>query len=289
MGPTAAAPDWYEDPLGRHQYRYWDGAAWTQNVADSGQTSVDPLDAAGGAPARDATEERFLLVLPMSTDVAWGGYQTLHFTDRRLIVEKVMSSATGAAAVMAAGLAGAAVASDHARDKSQQALGQYRSPDEILRTAPGSYAIDYDSIKSLRLARKALPIGYSRCKIESSVKNATLAFKREYFDSLGREMGSEIMYKPFFWMPNDPYVYLVGIACCVDGPVHFFTGMNLARLNLDTGEFSVQIAGWKMHYFAFSDSGKYLLDGWQASTIMTFQSGFPASSLEPTATNRPAS
>ena len=45
VGSTAAAPDWYEDPLGRHQYRYWDGAAWTQNVADSGQTSIDPLSA----------------------------------------------------------------------------------------------------------------------------------------------------------------------------------------------------------------------------------------------------
>jgi hypothetical protein len=177
--------------MGRHQYRYWDGAAWTENVADSGQTSVDPVDGAG-ARAGDATGERYLLVLPMSTDVAWGGYQTLHFTDTRLIVEKVMSSATGAAAVMAAGLAGAAVASDHARDKSQQALGQYRSPDEILRSAPGSYAIEYAVIKSIRLTKKALPIGYSRCKVESSVKNATLAFKREYFDETARVLSQQL-------------------------------------------------------------------------------------------------
>lgn len=40
--PTA---DWYPDPHSRHEFRYWDGAAWTQNVADGGQTSVDPLDA----------------------------------------------------------------------------------------------------------------------------------------------------------------------------------------------------------------------------------------------------
>jgi len=50
MAPEAsegtARPDWYADPTGRHQYRYWDGSVWTANVADSGEASVDPLDAA---------------------------------------------------------------------------------------------------------------------------------------------------------------------------------------------------------------------------------------------------
>jgi len=36
---------WHPDPVGRHDYRYWDGATWTHNVADGGQTSVDPVDA----------------------------------------------------------------------------------------------------------------------------------------------------------------------------------------------------------------------------------------------------
>ena len=44
----AAPPDWYPDPGGRHQHRYWDGTAWTSHVANSGSQSVDPLD---GAPA----------------------------------------------------------------------------------------------------------------------------------------------------------------------------------------------------------------------------------------------
>jgi hypothetical protein len=35
--------DWYPDPLGRHEFRYWDGAAWSDNVADGGQASVDPV------------------------------------------------------------------------------------------------------------------------------------------------------------------------------------------------------------------------------------------------------
>jgi hypothetical protein len=46
--PTPA--DWYADPAGKHQYRYWDGSAWTDNVADAGQASVDPLVQAPAVP-----------------------------------------------------------------------------------------------------------------------------------------------------------------------------------------------------------------------------------------------
>lgn len=49
-GEGFAKPDWYADPTGRHQYRYWDGSVWTDHVADSGQASTDPLDA---APAQE--------------------------------------------------------------------------------------------------------------------------------------------------------------------------------------------------------------------------------------------
>lgn len=37
---------WHNDPLGRHQYRYWDGSDWTDHVADKGVRSVDPMEAA---------------------------------------------------------------------------------------------------------------------------------------------------------------------------------------------------------------------------------------------------
>jgi uncharacterized RDD family membrane protein YckC len=36
---------WAPDPVGRHQYRYWDGAQWTEHVADNGVNSTDPLTA----------------------------------------------------------------------------------------------------------------------------------------------------------------------------------------------------------------------------------------------------
>jgi hypothetical protein len=37
---------WYADPLGKYEHRYWDGSAWTENVATAGVTSTDPLGAA---------------------------------------------------------------------------------------------------------------------------------------------------------------------------------------------------------------------------------------------------
>jgi uncharacterized protein YxjI len=40
---TESAPpaDWYPDPFGRFEMRYWDGAAWTAHVSTGGATSTD--------------------------------------------------------------------------------------------------------------------------------------------------------------------------------------------------------------------------------------------------------
>jgi len=40
--PAAVVPpSWAADPSGRHQYRWWDGAAWTASVHSNGVTSTD--------------------------------------------------------------------------------------------------------------------------------------------------------------------------------------------------------------------------------------------------------
>lgn len=36
--------NWYADPTGRHELRYFDGARWTNHVSDKGITGTDPLD-----------------------------------------------------------------------------------------------------------------------------------------------------------------------------------------------------------------------------------------------------
>ena len=40
---TPAVPaNWYADPSGRFELRYWDGSAWTEHVARAGQQYTDP-------------------------------------------------------------------------------------------------------------------------------------------------------------------------------------------------------------------------------------------------------
>lgn len=39
--PAAPAAQWFADPSGRHQHRWWDGSTWTEHVADNGVVAVD--------------------------------------------------------------------------------------------------------------------------------------------------------------------------------------------------------------------------------------------------------
>jgi Protein of unknown function (DUF2510) len=48
---NSPAPGWLPDPTTRHQYRYWDGNRWTDDVADAGVASTDALGEPG--PASD--------------------------------------------------------------------------------------------------------------------------------------------------------------------------------------------------------------------------------------------
>jgi hypothetical protein len=41
MSTTPA--NWYPDPTGRHEYRYWDGVTWTDHVSDNGTGGTDPV------------------------------------------------------------------------------------------------------------------------------------------------------------------------------------------------------------------------------------------------------
>ncbi len=52
-------PNWYPDPMGKHEYRWYDGNAWTDQVSSHGKQSVDPLTGPGAVPQRDVTPERF--------------------------------------------------------------------------------------------------------------------------------------------------------------------------------------------------------------------------------------
>ncbi len=42
-GFALRGPGFFEDPIGRHEFRYWDGSRWTEHVKEDGQRFIDPL------------------------------------------------------------------------------------------------------------------------------------------------------------------------------------------------------------------------------------------------------
>jgi len=40
--PDGMDADWYEDPLGRYDGRFFDGQGWTERVSSDGTSQVDP-------------------------------------------------------------------------------------------------------------------------------------------------------------------------------------------------------------------------------------------------------
>lgn len=52
-------PNWYPDPAGKHEYRWFDGTNWTDQVSSHGKQLVDPITGPGNMPSSDVTRERF--------------------------------------------------------------------------------------------------------------------------------------------------------------------------------------------------------------------------------------
>ena len=66
MTQTQTPADWYTDPTGRHQLRYYDGAAWSDSVSDDGVLSQDP----GNFDATSATDYRVVGQAPNAKKLA---------------------------------------------------------------------------------------------------------------------------------------------------------------------------------------------------------------------------
>lgn len=59
MSETTGHPaNWYPDPWGRHEHRYYDGNAWTEHVASHGRQAVDPPGGAGHVPTVQRKTEK---------------------------------------------------------------------------------------------------------------------------------------------------------------------------------------------------------------------------------------
>ena len=75
MPEGAPPPGWLRDPMGRHEFRYWDGTTWTEHVSDAGAASVDPLQTGAPTPMTVAPP-----VAPVAAPVAAQPIPVMPFT-----------------------------------------------------------------------------------------------------------------------------------------------------------------------------------------------------------------
>lgn len=83
---TVHAPaDWYPDPLGRHEVRYWDGSQWTPHVWSRGRQETDPLPSPPAQPAsRDVQQQVQVVGVANSAPVGGGPI----FTEPILVINQ---------------------------------------------------------------------------------------------------------------------------------------------------------------------------------------------------------
>jgi uncharacterized protein YxjI len=84
-----APPDWYPDPYGRHEKRYYDGSAWTDRVSSHGRESVDAAMGGTNVPTvkRSSEKIRADVAKAGATYGETGGGGTL-FTEPVLVVNQ---------------------------------------------------------------------------------------------------------------------------------------------------------------------------------------------------------
>lgn len=82
--PPPPPPDWYPDPYGRFEYRYWDGSVWTDHVSSHGTQSSDPATGQGHVPTVARRTDKVV------RDVAKAGAAVPHAGGGTLFTEPVL-------------------------------------------------------------------------------------------------------------------------------------------------------------------------------------------------------
>ncbi|HLF40155.1 MAG TPA: phospholipid scramblase-related protein [Acidimicrobiia bacterium] len=86
----ATEANWYPDPSGRHELRYWDGQRWTEHVSSHGRQSTDPQVVAESIPTvARPTEKVTRDVIAAGAAGAGEGGGTI-FTEPVLVVNQKM-------------------------------------------------------------------------------------------------------------------------------------------------------------------------------------------------------
>src|SRR5665811_202621 len=85
--PTMTPAGWYPDPSLRHEFRYWDGMAWSSQVSDRGRMATAPDQ----GPWTNLTVAQRLDVLVASG--SWIEVTELGRAEPQLLAERFLSEA----------------------------------------------------------------------------------------------------------------------------------------------------------------------------------------------------
>jgi uncharacterized protein YxjI len=86
--PQQTPANWYPDPIGRHELRYWDGSQWTEHVSSHGRQSVDPLTQGGHIPTTQRATEKVVGDAHKAGAVTGGQGGGTIFTEPVLVVNQ---------------------------------------------------------------------------------------------------------------------------------------------------------------------------------------------------------
>lgn len=81
-------PAWYPDPMGRHEFRYFDGAQWTEHVSNRGVAAIDPPTGAAVNPAVNRTADKVQRDVARAGATAAGTGGGTLFTEPILVVSQ---------------------------------------------------------------------------------------------------------------------------------------------------------------------------------------------------------
>ncbi|HEY0398587.1 MAG TPA: DUF2510 domain-containing protein, partial [Acidimicrobiia bacterium] len=86
--PMSQPADWYPDPAGRHEHRYWDGSRWTEHVSSHGRQSVDPDVTAAAPPTVARPTEKIVRDVAKAGATGTGPGGGTVFTEPVLVVNQ---------------------------------------------------------------------------------------------------------------------------------------------------------------------------------------------------------
>ena len=127
-------------------------------------------------------EEMMLGRIIIAYERPWGSTNTLHFTNNRIIVERVASAAKVGGAIIAGGAVGFKIAERRSKKKTEEMIQETVTPDQILNSHEKNYAINYEDIQKVTLKRKTVYYGTSFLTIESKNKKSVFTFPRKHND-----------------------------------------------------------------------------------------------------------